>query len=760
MTDTQTLAPAAKSAPEGVGDLTLSAAQALAALADILDRGGALPTGDMLAAKLGRADPSSARRTMRKLEERGLFSRDPFRITPDGRAVLKVFGLAGAPDARPGRPPVRHGDITGFPFNPRSTFDETAVAELAQSIKAAGELHQPILVRPDPDRPGKFQGIAGERRYRAIGMLIGMAASEDEAATAWDVDRELFVEIRDVDDASALSIAITENTDRQDMHELDECRAIEKLVKMRTEAGLSQADAFREAAAKLGAVKRTVEMACQIVRDCAPEALAAWGRGEIRSKRHCLALSRATHDDQRAVLSRIVRAEEGYRTEAEITARLAEIEEARNAPDLFGEGGSYTRAETWRALFGAAPVMNRPTLIAMIKRDTARPELALEAGVKAGHIEDSKRDTVRLAAKPGPIAFSQAEAWREAFSITKGKLGRAPLEERIGEAAKAAGCTPAEAIEAGLDAGAINSNGSGWFWMEHAPIVSTLETFDKAADRPELPPNEHGVYPNQDQVVVEASGAKLEIRLCHCEGGGHRFALSLTLSGSGSSAPIDKRDASLKTRAAAFENALANADRILANEARGLRPSDYCAETRRRQISALWSAIGQPGTPAFPNMKREPSKGDTRAREEIEAADRDERTRDEIAALHTLQGEREGYATRETDDAEHAFADALDEAAAIVADMIAMKRVSIKAQVAPVGPAEHRSEVKAAIERLFTLIAEHPAAPRDHGEACRVLTGGGLILLAAADPTSSSAIPAPPEADNFDEFEPAESEEG
>ena len=55
------------------------------------------------------------------------------------------------------------------PFQPRSTIDPASLDELAQSIRARGIL-QPILVRPHPIAAGRFQIVAGERRWRAAGV--------------------------------------------------------------------------------------------------------------------------------------------------------------------------------------------------------------------------------------------------------------------------------------------------------------------------------------------------------------------------------------------------------------------------------------------------------------------------------------------------------------------------------------------------------------------------------------------------------------
>ena len=56
--------------------------------------------------------------------------------------------------------------INTGPWQPRRVFVQDALAELADSIRQKG-IVQPILVRPSPDRPTRFELIAGERRWRA-----------------------------------------------------------------------------------------------------------------------------------------------------------------------------------------------------------------------------------------------------------------------------------------------------------------------------------------------------------------------------------------------------------------------------------------------------------------------------------------------------------------------------------------------------------------------------------------------------------------
>jgi len=92
---------------------------------------------------------------------------------------------------------------------PRHHFDQLALEELAASIKAQG-LIQPVLVRPMPT-PGKYEIVAGERRWRASQMagLTTMACI-----------------VRQMDDYESMAIALIENLQREDLNPLEEARAL------------------------------------------------------------------------------------------------------------------------------------------------------------------------------------------------------------------------------------------------------------------------------------------------------------------------------------------------------------------------------------------------------------------------------------------------------------------------------------------------------------------------------------------------------
>jgi ParB family chromosome partitioning protein len=103
-------------------------------------------------------------------------------------------------------------DITALEPNihqPRHHFDQTALEELAASIKSQG-LIQPVLVRPLP-APGKYELVAGERRWRACRMA-GLASID--------------CIVRHLDDHESMAIALIENLQREDLNPIEEARAL------------------------------------------------------------------------------------------------------------------------------------------------------------------------------------------------------------------------------------------------------------------------------------------------------------------------------------------------------------------------------------------------------------------------------------------------------------------------------------------------------------------------------------------------------
>jgi ParB family chromosome partitioning protein len=135
-----------------------------------------------------------------------------------GRGLSALLGeemgeVVAAPEARaPRTVPVEL--IHPGRYQPRHQFDPEQLEALAQSIKAQGIL-QPLLVRPHPERPGHYEIVAGERRWRAA-----------QAAQLHEVP----VVLRELGEREALEIALVENVQRQDLNPLEEAEGYRRLI--------------------------------------------------------------------------------------------------------------------------------------------------------------------------------------------------------------------------------------------------------------------------------------------------------------------------------------------------------------------------------------------------------------------------------------------------------------------------------------------------------------------------------------------------
>ena len=163
-----------------------------------------------------------------------------------GRGLEALLGpkVADAPlEAETGTPhQLRLDQMVAGMYQPRTRMDEGALYELAESIKAQG-IMQPILVRQltEGDNAGKYEIIAGERRFRAS-RLAGLESVP--------------VLVRDVPNEAAAAMALIENIQREDLNPLEEAQGLQRLVK---EFGLTH-----EAAAQ--AVGRSRSAASNLLR--------------------------------------------------------------------------------------------------------------------------------------------------------------------------------------------------------------------------------------------------------------------------------------------------------------------------------------------------------------------------------------------------------------------------------------------------------------------------------------------------------------
>jgi len=133
-----------------------------------------------------------------------------------GRGLSALFG-----DEEPKRKNIENkelnkvsiSDLSRNPYQPREIFNETKLEELAKSIKKNGVI-QPIAVRPKKNELGKYEIIAGERRWLAA-QKAGL--------------HEIPVTVLDLSDVESLEVAIVENIQRDDLNPIEEARGYKRL---------------------------------------------------------------------------------------------------------------------------------------------------------------------------------------------------------------------------------------------------------------------------------------------------------------------------------------------------------------------------------------------------------------------------------------------------------------------------------------------------------------------------------------------------
>ena len=164
---------------------------------------------------------------------------------------------------------LKLNDIEPNRAQPRKSFDEEALEELANSISTHGVI-QPLLVRPLAD--GGYQLIAGERRWRASRMA-GLT--------------EVPVVIREMSDSEAMELALVENLQREDLNPIEEAQGLALLMET---YGLTQ----EQAAKRVGKSRPAVANSMRLL-SLPQEVLAMVERGELSAghARTILALENA-----------------------------------------------------------------------------------------------------------------------------------------------------------------------------------------------------------------------------------------------------------------------------------------------------------------------------------------------------------------------------------------------------------------------------------------------------------------------------------
>ncbi len=141
---------------------------------------------------------------------------------------------------------LKVADMIAGKYQPRRRFDDASLAELSASIKAQG-IMQPIVVRKTVS--GKHEIIAGERRFRAA-QLTGLA--------------EVPVIVKEVDDKTALTLALIENLQRQDLNAIEEAHGLQRLIAEFSFTHEQAAEAVGKSRSAVSNLLRLLELAAPV----------------------------------------------------------------------------------------------------------------------------------------------------------------------------------------------------------------------------------------------------------------------------------------------------------------------------------------------------------------------------------------------------------------------------------------------------------------------------------------------------------------
>ncbi len=191
---------------------------------------------------------------------------------------------------------------------PRKRFDEKGLLELAQSIKEEGVL-QPLLVRPREGKAGRFELVAGERRWRAA-QRAGL--------------KEVPIIVRKLDDSKALEISLVENLQREDLNPIEEAEGFRRLT---VDFGYSQ----EQVAERVGKDRSTVTNTLRLLKlpDAIKEDLV---EGKITAGHARAILSLATPAEMILLRNQIVKHQLSVRQAENLARRMSKAGEKPGKP--------------------------------------------------------------------------------------------------------------------------------------------------------------------------------------------------------------------------------------------------------------------------------------------------------------------------------------------------------------------------------------------------------------------------------------------
>lgn len=191
--------------------------------------------------------------------------------------------------------------ITPNPKQPRTTFDDDALEELADSIATLG-LIQPITVRREAD--GKYIIISGERRWRAS-RLAGR--------------KTIPAYVREADDKELHEMALVENIQRQDLNAMEIAISLQRLI---DECGVTQ----ETVAQRVGKKRSTIANYLRLMQ-LSPEVQAAL-KANLITMGHAKAIAGVEPEQQPHVVKKVIKKELSVRATEQLVKKLADKQAA------------------------------------------------------------------------------------------------------------------------------------------------------------------------------------------------------------------------------------------------------------------------------------------------------------------------------------------------------------------------------------------------------------------------------------------------
>ena len=291
-------------------------------------------------------------------------------------------------------------------YQPRSRMDETALHELAESIKAQGVM-QPVLVRPLAGAAGeakRFEIIAGERRFRAA-RLAGL--------------ERVPVLVRDVTDEAAAAMSLIENIQREDLNPLEEARGLKRLTE---EFGMTH-----EAAARaVGRSRSAASNLLRLLHLTAPvQQLLLAGEIEMGHARALLPLDGAEQIiDANEIVAKRLSVREAERLVARRAARDTTIDAgARKTSEGARHSSARAAALGYAGCSGGDPPSPQGARGGHARRDRHRLRLARRAERAARQARPRSGLSARSAGRDAPRSFARPTAAPDAARSTQTNFG-------------------------------------------------------------------------------------------------------------------------------------------------------------------------------------------------------------------------------------------------------------------------------------------------------------------------------------------------